>query len=70
MTTVAATHSELDAAPRRGRPEISPAVRASVELLDQRFRVPILGVRFGMDAILGLIRASATCSAWCSGTGW
>ena len=43
-------HSRRDA-PR----QISPAVRATVELLDQRFRVPILGIRFGMDAILGLI---------------
>jgi hypothetical protein len=40
---------------RERRREISPAVRASVELLDQRFRLPVLGVRFGMDAILGLI---------------
>ena len=54
MTTVAATHADLPAASRRRR-EISPAVRATVELLDQRFRIPVLGVRFGMDAILGLI---------------
>lgn len=40
----------------RDRPrEISPAVRATVELLDQRFRLPVVGLRFGMDAILGLI---------------
>ena len=35
--------------------EISPAVRATVELLDRRFRVPIFGWRFGLDAILGLV---------------
>ena len=55
MTTEAATRSSLDAASPSGPREISRAVRASVELLDQRFRVPVLGVRFGMDAILGLI---------------
>jgi hypothetical protein len=54
MSTVAATHTDLGATSRRRR-EISPAVRATVELLDQRFRLPVLGVRFGMDAILGLI---------------
>jgi hypothetical protein len=41
--------------PREHRREISRVVRASVELLDQRFRLPVLGLRFGMDAILGLI---------------
>ena len=55
MTTAAATHTDLSAVSRRRPREISPAVRATVELLDQRFRVPVLGVRFGMDAILGLI---------------
>jgi hypothetical protein len=41
---------------RREAPrQISPAVRATVELLDQRFRVPVLNIRFGMDAIIGLI---------------
>ena len=37
------------------RREISPAVRRTVELLDQRFRIPVVGLRFGMDAVLGLI---------------
>jgi hypothetical protein len=58
MTTQIATYDSADSArvaPRDRRREISPAVRASVELLDQRFRVPIVGLRFGMDAILGLI---------------
>lgn len=41
---------------RSDRPrEISPAVRATVGLLDQRFRVPVVGWRFGWDAILGLV---------------
>ena len=60
MTTRAATYDLARPRARRAsrrerRREISPAVRATVELLDQRFRVPVLGVRFGMDAILGLI---------------
>jgi len=49
MTTQAVSY----ASQRETRRQISPAVRATVELLDQRFRV--LGVRFGMDAVLGLV---------------
>jgi hypothetical protein len=49
MTT---THAGTYVEPLARR-QISPALRASVELLDQRFRV--LGVRFGMDALIGLI---------------
>lgn len=49
MTTGAAT-----LAPTAAR-DISPAIRATVELLDQRFRVPGLGIRFGADALLGLV---------------
>lgn len=49
-TTHAGTYLEPVA---RSRRQISPAVRATVELLDQRFN--ILGVRFGMDAVLGLV---------------
>jgi hypothetical protein len=39
----------------RARREISPAVRATVQLLDQRFRIPVLNLRFGMDAVIGLV---------------
>jgi hypothetical protein len=49
MTTQAVAHAPV----RSARRQISPAVRASVELLDQRFR--LFGVRFGMDAVLGLV---------------
>lgn len=54
MTTEVAAYPVPKAA-ARSRREISPAVRATVELLDQRFRIPGLGIRFGMDAIIGLI---------------
>jgi hypothetical protein len=47
-TTDAAAY--LEPAPR---PQLSRAVRATVELLDQRFRV--FGFRFGMDAVIGLV---------------
>jgi uncharacterized protein DUF4112 len=59
MTTEAVTYSRAQRRARsrraQGPREISPAVRATVELLDQRFRVPIFGWRFGWDAILGLV---------------
>ena len=54
MTTEVATYP-VPRAGARSRREISPAVRATVQLLDQRFRIPGLGIRFGMDAIIGLI---------------
>jgi hypothetical protein len=53
MTTVTATTTALvQPAARR---EISPAVRATAELFDQRFRIPGLGFRFGVDALIGLV---------------
>ena len=52
MTSMDEAASYLEPAPRR---EISPAVRATVQLLDQRFRIPVLNVRFGMDAVIGLV---------------
>jgi hypothetical protein len=55
MTTRVATYDVPNVARRVRRREISPAVRATVELLDQRFRVPVVGIRFGWDAVLGLI---------------
>ena len=64
MATTSATSSALsyrDARVARRaeklarRREISPTVRATVELLDQRFRIPGTGIRFGFDAVLGLI---------------
>jgi hypothetical protein len=59
-TTTIDAATRVGARRRRSRPrgaarDISPAVRAMVDLLDQRFRVPVIGVRFGMDAIIGLL---------------
>ena len=58
MTVEAARHLPARVG-RRSRStrtkEISPAVRAAVELLDQRFRVPGTKIRFGLDALIGLL---------------
>lgn len=35
--------------------QISPAVEALVELMEQRFRVPGTRARFGIDALIGLV---------------
>ena len=35
--------------------DISPRVRLLVELMDQRYRIPGTGIRFGFDALIGLI---------------
>lgn len=35
--------------------QISPAVQALVELMEQRFRVPGTDARFGIDALIGLV---------------
>lgn len=37
------------------RKEISPAVEALVELMEQRFKVPGTNLRFGLDALIGLV---------------
>jgi hypothetical protein len=61
MTTAASTstypsaRAATRAAKLARRREISPTVRATVELLDQRFRVPGTRIRFGLDALIGLI---------------
>jgi hypothetical protein len=52
MTTMTEAATRLEPAARR---EISPAMRATVELFDQRFRIPVIGFRFGMDAVIGLV---------------
>ncbi len=35
--------------------QISPRVKVIVELLDRRYRVPGTDIRFGFDAIIGLV---------------
>lgn len=35
--------------------DISPRVRLLVELMDQRYRIPGTGIRFGFDALIGLV---------------
>lgn len=35
--------------------QISPAVDALVELMEQRFKVPGTNFRFGLDALIGLV---------------
>jgi hypothetical protein len=55
MSSVVSTYPQSSGAMHQRERRISPAVRASVELLDQRFRVPVVGIRFGWDAVLGLI---------------
>jgi len=52
MTTIDEAVTYLEPAKLR---EISPAVRATVRLLDQRWRIPVLNIRFGMDAVIGLV---------------
>lgn len=37
------------------RSHISPAVRRLVGLLDDRFTIPGTGIRFGLDAVIGLV---------------
>lgn len=39
----------------RSKPEPMPRSLALAKLLDSRFRVPILGVRFGLDPLIGLL---------------
>jgi hypothetical protein len=55
MTADVATYDRVRARSGARSREISPAVRAAVELLDQRFRVPGTRIRFGLDAVLGLV---------------
>lgn len=39
----------------RSKPEPIPRSLALAKLLDSRFRVPVLGVRFGLDPLIGLL---------------
>lgn len=39
----------------RSPSDVSPRVRLLVELMDQRYRIPGTGIRFGFDAVLGLL---------------
>jgi hypothetical protein len=39
----------------RSKPEPMPRSLALAKLLDSRYRVPILGVRFGLDPLIGLL---------------
>jgi hypothetical protein len=55
MTSHTATFPASGITPSDRVLHISPAMRATVELLDQRFRLPVVGLRFGWDALLGLI---------------
>lgn len=62
MESAARRSLASSSAPGAGRRGRARTVRATgdgleqfVELLDSRFRLPILGVRFGLDSIIGLI---------------
>jgi len=39
----------------RSKPEPMPRSLALAKMLDSRYRVPVLGVRFGLDPLIGLL---------------
>ena len=42
-------------APGHGGRRVSPGVRRLVDIMDERFTVPGTDIRFGLDAIIGLV---------------
>lgn len=41
--------------PRYGDPGVAPSIRRLARTLDSKFRLPILGWRFGLDGLIGLV---------------